>query len=105
VIADSFDARELIALIAGARLFVGNDSGPAHVAAAAGCPCVVIFGATNPVEWRPWQSEHRIVHTNAVFEYYRGDKSAAVSEGRTIASISVDEVRAACEELLSPVKS
>lgn len=104
VIADSFDARELIALIAGAHLFVGNDSGPAHVAAAAGCPCVVIFGATNPAEWRPWQSEHRIVHTNAAFEYRRGDKSVAVSEGRTIASISVDEVRAACEELLPSAK-
>jgi heptosyltransferase-3 len=105
VIADSFDARELIALIAGARLFVGNDSGPAHVAAATGCPCVVIFGSTNPAEWRPWQSEHRIVHANAAFEYRRGDKSVAVSEGRTIASISVDEVRAACEELLPRVES
>lgn len=105
VIADSFDARELIALIAGARVFVGNDSGPAHVAAATGCPCVVIFGFTNPAEWRPWQSEHRIVHTNAVFEYRRGDKSVAVSEGRAIASIGIDEVRAACEELLPRVKS
>jgi ADP-heptose:LPS heptosyltransferase len=75
------------------------------VAAAAGCPCVVIFGSTNPSDWRPWQSEHRIVHTNAAFEYRRGDKSAAMSEGRTIASISVDEVRTACEELLPRVKS
>jgi heptosyltransferase-3 len=100
VITDSFGARELIALIAGARLFVGNDSGPAHVATAAGCPCVVIFGSTNPAEWRPWQSEHRIAHTNAKFEYRRGDKSVAMSEGHAIASISVDEVRAACDELL-----
>ena len=104
VIANSFDARELIALIAGARLFVGSDSGPAHVAAAAGCPCVVIFGATNPAEWRPWQSEHRIVHTNAAFEYRRGDKSVAMNDGRAIASVSVDEVRAACEELLPSAK-
>jgi heptosyltransferase III len=102
VIADSFDARELIALIAGARLFVGNDSGPAHVAAAASRPCVVIFGATNPSEWQPWQREHRIVHTNAVFESRRGDKSVAISEERTLASIGIDEVRAACEELLPP---
>ena len=101
VIAESFDARELIALVARARLFVGNDSGPAHVAAAAGCPCVVIFSSTNPSEWRPWQRECRIVHTNAVFESCRGDKSVAVSEERTIASIGVDEVCTACEEMFA----
>jgi ADP-heptose:LPS heptosyltransferase len=101
VIADSFDARELIALIAGARLFVGNDSGPAHLAAATARPSVVIFGSTNPSEWRPWQTEHRIVHTNAVFESRRGDKSIAVRAERTIDSIGVDEVRAACEDLLA----
>jgi ADP-heptose:LPS heptosyltransferase len=98
---DSFDARQLIALIAGARLFVGNDSGPSHIAGAADRPSVVIFGSTNPSEWRPWQTEHRIVHTNAVFESRRGDKSVAVSEERAIAAISVDEVRAACEEMLA----
>lgn len=100
---DSFNARELIALIAGARLFVGNDSGPAHLAAATVRPSVVIFSSTNPSEWRPWQTEHRIVHTNAVFESRRGDKSVPVSEQRTIASIGVDEVRAACEEMLAVV--
>lgn len=101
VIAESFDARELIALIAGARLFVGNDSGPAHVAAAADRPSVMIFGSTKPSEWRPWQTKHRILHTNAEFESRRGDKSVATSEERTIASIGVDEVCSACEELLA----
>ena len=100
VVVESFDARELIALIAGTRLFVGNDSGPAHLAAATLRPSVVIFGSTNPSEWRPWQTKHRIVHTNAVFESRRGDKSLAVGAERTIAEIGVDEVRAACEEML-----
>ena len=100
-IVESFDARELIALIADARMFVGNDSGPAHVAAAAGRPCVVIFSSTSPSEWRPWQTEYRIVHTNAAFKSHRGDKSVMVSEERTIASIGVEEVRAACEEMLA----
>jgi len=102
---DSFDARQLIALIAGARLFVGNDSGPAHLAAATARPGVVIFGSTNPSEWAPWQAGHRVVHTNATFESRRGDKSVAMSEERTIASIGVEEVRAACEEMLAAVRA
>jgi lipopolysaccharide heptosyltransferase III len=98
---DSLDVRELIALIAGARLFVGNDSGPAHVAAAAGRPSVVIFSTTNPKEWHPWQTEDRIIHTGATFRSLRGDKSVAVSQERPIQSIGADEVRSACEDLLA----
>ena len=96
-----FDLREMIALIAGACLFVGNDSGPAHVAAAAGRPSVVVYGPTNPVQWRPWRTEHRIVEAGARFRAIRGDKSLAIGRPRTIQSIDVGEVRSACEELLS----
>jgi heptosyltransferase III len=98
---DSLNVRELIALIAGARLFVGNDSGPAHVAAAAGRPSVVIFGTTNPAEWRPWQTEHRAIHTGAAFRSLRGDKSLVVNQSRRIEAISAEEVQQACEELLA----
>jgi len=45
---------EVTALASRARLFVGNDSGIAHIAAAAGAPCVVIFGSSNVAHWRPW---------------------------------------------------
>jgi ADP-heptose:LPS heptosyltransferase len=33
--------------------FVGNDSGVSHLAAAAGCPGVVLFGPTDPARWHP----------------------------------------------------
>ncbi len=92
--------RELIALVAGARLFVGNDSGPAHLAAATGRPSVVLFSSTNPAQWGPWQTEHRILHTGAVFHPRRGDKTIAESEPQSIDSISFDDVREACAELL-----
>jgi ADP-heptose:LPS heptosyltransferase len=101
VIADCFDVRQLIALCANARIFVGNDSGPAHLAAAAGRPCVVIFGSTNPAQWSPWQTPHRIVHTGAEFHSPRGDKSILIRQTKPIAAISEDQVREACEELLS----
>jgi heptosyltransferase-3 len=101
VIPESLPLNELIALVAGARFFVGNDSGPAHLAAATERPCVVIFGSTNPAQWRPWQTEYRTVHTRAVFHPRRGDKTVAESEPRPIQSITVEEVRAACEDLIA----
>jgi ADP-heptose:LPS heptosyltransferase len=96
---------ELIALISGAALLVGNDSGPVHLAAAAGTPAVVIYGPTNPAQWRPWHSEHRVVSTGAQFRAIRGDKQIPVNQPRTVAGISVDEVRAACDALLIPSDS
>jgi ADP-heptose:LPS heptosyltransferase len=48
---------EVMSLISGASLFVGNDSGPAHVAAAFGVPVVVLFGRVeHRVTWAPWKA-------------------------------------------------
>lgn len=55
--------KEVIALAAQASLFIGNDSGPAHIAAATGCPTIVIFGSSDPDVWRPWGlTPHVVVH-------------------------------------------
>ena len=48
-------------LLAGASFFVGNDSGPAHMAAAFGLPVVVIFGNSNPAIWGPWRTASEVV--------------------------------------------
>jgi ADP-heptose:LPS heptosyltransferase len=96
---------ELIALVAGARIFVGNDSGPAHVAAAAGRPSVVIFGATNPAQWRPWGVEHRVVNTGATFRALRGDKTIPISQRCSIEEVELNEVQAACGDLLAAPSS
>ena len=47
---------EVSALLSRARLFVGNDSGIAHIAAAVSAPVVVIFGSSNVTHWGPWSS-------------------------------------------------
>jgi ADP-heptose:LPS heptosyltransferase len=48
-------------LLASAALFVGNDSGPAHMAAAFGVPSVVIFGPSDPAIWGPWRTASEVV--------------------------------------------
>jgi heptosyltransferase-2 len=52
---------ETVALLGVADLLVANDTGPAHVAAAVGCPVVVIFGPTNPLTTRPFSEEAEVV--------------------------------------------
>jgi ADP-heptose:LPS heptosyltransferase len=46
--------RQSLALFAACDLFIGNDSGPLHLAAAVGTPVVGIYGATNPAVFGPW---------------------------------------------------
>jgi heptosyltransferase III len=53
---------EIKTLMAGAAFFVGNDSGPAHMAAAFGLPVVVIFGDSNPAIWGPWRTPSQAVN-------------------------------------------
>jgi ADP-heptose:LPS heptosyltransferase len=48
-------------LLSKASLFIGNDSGPAHMAAAFGVRSVVLFGPSNPAIWGPWQTESEVV--------------------------------------------
>lgn len=48
---------EVKTLLSGSALFVGNDSGPAHMAAAFGVPVVALFGASDPDIWAPWRTD------------------------------------------------
>jgi len=57
---------EITALASRAKLFVGNDSGIAHIAAAVNTPCVVIFGSSNRDNWRPWTD----APSEVVFEHF-----------------------------------
>jgi heptosyltransferase-2 len=54
--------RDLAAIASIASVFVGNDSGAAHVAAAAGCPVVAIFGSSDPSWTAPRGEDVRVVY-------------------------------------------
>jgi lipopolysaccharide heptosyltransferase II len=98
---DELDLRQLIALIAGCRLFISNDSGPTHLAAAAGRPVVAIFGSSSSVHWRPWGTKHRVVQNDFPCNPCRGDRCYAFAEPRCILSVTLEQVHGACEALLA----
>jgi lipopolysaccharide heptosyltransferase I len=52
---------ELISLVRDARYVITNDSGPMHIAAAAGVPVVALFGPTNPVRTGPYGDNHVVL--------------------------------------------
>jgi heptosyltransferase-3 len=57
------DLYELGCWLAGARLYVGNDSGITHLAAAVGTPVVALFGPSDPAIWAPRGPRVRVVAT------------------------------------------
>jgi ADP-heptose:LPS heptosyltransferase len=65
-------------LIAGASLFIGNDSGPAHIAAAFGIPVVVLFGPSDPVTWSPWRTELQVLKSPSVTDISTPQVLAAI---------------------------
>jgi heptosyltransferase III len=52
---------EIKSLLRGAAMFLGNDSGPAHMAAAFGVPVVVVFGSSDAAIWHPWRTASEVV--------------------------------------------
>lgn len=59
------DLKALAALAGRARLFVGVDSAPMHIAAAMGTPVVALFGPSGELEWGPWGVASRVVASGA----------------------------------------
>jgi predicted lipopolysaccharide heptosyltransferase III len=94
--------KELIALIGLARLFVGNDGGPMHIAAAAGRPIASVFGSSNANVWHPWtDSPYKIVKSVEQTGRQKDTDVASTSESEfAIRSIPVAEVIAAVDEVL-----
>ncbi|WP_018169011.1 glycosyltransferase family 9 protein [Thioalkalivibrio sp. ALMg9] len=93
-----------LALLAECRLFVGNDSGPMHLAAALGAPVIGLFGPTDPVRWGPLGDQCRALRGDAPLEHpierkQVGGRQAAGSE-RSLESLQLETVQQAVGELL-----
>jgi lipopolysaccharide heptosyltransferase I len=86
VLAPPTDLETLIAVMRRASLVVAADTGPLHVAAAVGTPCVGLYGPTSAVRNGPYGTGHRTL---------------SAADGR-MTSIGVDAVVPAVRELLGP---
>ena len=86
VLAPPTDLDTLVAVMRRASLVVAADTGPLHVAAAVGVPCVGLYGPTSATRNGPYGAGHRTL---------------SAAEGR-MSSIDVPAVLAAVRELLGP---
>jgi len=92
---------EVTALAARARLFIGNDSGIAHIAAATGTPCVVIFGSSNVTHWRPWTvGASEVVREELACQPCHGYFCAEFDQPQCILRIPVERVVGAIDRIL-----
>ncbi len=92
---------EVTALAARARLFVGNDSGIAHMAAAVGLPAVVIFGSSNTAHWSPWATAPaEVVLEELECQPCHGYYCEKFAQPECILRVPVDRVIAAVERVL-----
>jgi heptosyltransferase-3 len=84
--------RESAAVFAQARLFIGHDSGPMHLAAAVQTPCVAIFAARNkPRVWFPYGKQHHVLYHQTDC-WGCGLETCIIERKKCLTSITVEEV-------------
>ncbi len=96
---------QFAAALSGAKLFVGNDSGPAHMAAAPARPLVVIFGSSSSSIWGPWprpdvNAAARVVQNPFACNPCPGDRCYQFARPECILSVTFDQVKSAVDEVL-----
>jgi heptosyltransferase-3 len=92
--------RAMAAALCYAKVFLGPDSGPMHVAAAMGTPCVIAFSAsTLPGTWFPHGEQHQVLYrpTSCLGCYL---ESCTLEGRRCLSSITVAEMAAAVDKVL-----
>ena len=105
VLAPAMGWQEMGAWMQVASVWVGNDSGPKHLAVALGVPTVTVFGPTHPTTWHPPSGPHRVVlarglaclHCNANHCPLPGERFH-----RCMRDVTVEDVVRAVREVQNP---
>ena len=97
--AGELSVREAAALLQGCHLYLGNDTGTMHLAAAVGTPCVAVFAAIDWVgKWTPFGDNNRVFRKSVECE---GCHSPICHNNhKCLDLVTVDEVYNACAEIL-----
>ncbi len=99
---DDLSLPEITALASNAEIFIGNDSGIAHIAAAVQTPSVVIFGSSNRTHWRPWtDAPNEIVFENLPCQPCDGYFCKEFDAPKCILSVKTESVFQAIEKVLA----
>lgn len=86
------DLLVVAAALARCKLYIGNDSGLTHLAAAAGVPTLALFGPTNPNHFGPWSDQSCVV------------EAPVVNGTRQMNNLSLDAVHTAVTEMIQHPK-
>ncbi len=87
------------AVIAGARVLVGNNSGPVHIAAAVGTPIVDLYALTNP-QHTPWRVPSRVLYREVACAFCYSSR-CRVGHHRCLLDITPDDVAEAVDALMA----
>ncbi|MDE0086310.1 MAG: glycosyltransferase family 9 protein, partial [Candidatus Poribacteria bacterium] len=63
ILVETENLREVAALIAACDIYIGNDTGPMHIAAAVRTPVIALFGSTNHIRSGPYGEKHTVVQS------------------------------------------
>jgi len=99
-LAGRLSVKELGAVAARAKLFIGVDSMPMHLAAAMGTPTVALFGPSGEREWGPWNVAHRVVASDHGCRPCGNDGCGGGKLSECLTTLPVDQVHAAARALL-----
>lgn len=98
------DLCQIAALIAACDFYIGNDTGPMHIAVAVGTPIIAIFGSTNHHRSGPYGEEHIVLHSGVELgcnPCHPGKRPGGCGKGScaVIEAITVEQVFNAAEKL------
>ncbi len=102
------DLRHLAALISTCDVYIGNDTGPMHIAAAVGTPVVALFGSTSHIRSGPYGDTHTVVQSGINLgcnPCHPGRRPGGCGAGscEVIAGIRVEQVLNAVVAKLLPI--
>lgn len=91
-VAGQLSLTQLAAMIDGAKLFIGVDSAPMHMAAALNTPCVALFGPTKMQHWRPWGNNNMTLWAGDYAPLPAPDSIDTKTQQRYLHAIPVSDV-------------
>lgn len=93
--------KQLAALSARARLFIGVDTAPMHIAAAVGTPVIALFGPSGEFNWGPWGDGHVVIKKDWDCRPCGQDGCQGSKRSRCLEEIPEEEVLGRAFEMLA----